>query len=323
MPFTKQQRKPRYRRVSTTKIRLQERDKEIINQVYKHRFLTSEHLTALVPGSQQVILRRLHLLFHAGYLSRPPEQIRPYQQGSNPIVYGLGNKGADLLALEFQIPRAKVDWTSKNRDVKRIYLEHSLMIAHFMVCLELACRQHPSLELIEPQEIISSLSAKSQNQANPLSWKVNLTRDWQGEKRKLNFSMVPDKVFGLYFPEDPPGRNRAFFFLEADRATMPVKRNNLYKSSYFKKMVGYWGSWSQGLYEKTLGFKNARVLTVTKSQERIQSMIEACKQVDERQKGSAMFLFAQANDFTLKNPGRILENAWQNGRDNQLVSLVD
>ena len=90
MTAPKQQRKPRYRRAAGVTLRITERDKHIIYQVYKHRFLTSKHISALVNGSQQGILRRLHLLFHGGYLDRPPEQIRPYRQGSDPMVYGLG-----------------------------------------------------------------------------------------------------------------------------------------------------------------------------------------------------------------------------------------
>ena len=101
-------RKPRYRRVPSVGFRLQERDREIIKHVFKHRFLNSNHIVALIGGTRQPILRRLHGLFHAGYLARPLEQIRPYKRGSDPMVYGLGNAGADLLAEEYQVPRGRL-----------------------------------------------------------------------------------------------------------------------------------------------------------------------------------------------------------------------
>ena len=258
-------RKPRYQRVSNISLRLQERDKEIVHQVYKHRFLNSNHIIALIEGSRQQILRRLQGLFHAGYLTRPLEQLKPYEKGSGPMVYGIGTEGAKMLEEEYQVPRGKIDWTRKNRHVKGIFLEHTLMVSNFMVCLETACRRSKGVELIEPQEILERLSEKDKKKTNPFSWKVDVKREFQGKWRTLKIGVIPDKVFGLYFPNDPPGKNKAYFFLEADRATMPVKRTNLYRTSFFKKLAGYWGSYERDLFKKTFGFKAARVLTVTKS----------------------------------------------------------
>ncbi|MBW2086625.1 MAG: replication-relaxation family protein, partial [Deltaproteobacteria bacterium] len=141
MAQTRQSRKPRYQRAGGVKLRIQDRDLKIIHYVYQHRFLTSRHLTALVPGHPKDILRRLYGLYHAGYLDRPRQQVKPFQPGSQPMVYALGNKGADLLTSEFGLHRGRVDWTAKNREVKRVYLEHTLMVSGFMVSLELACRQ--------------------------------------------------------------------------------------------------------------------------------------------------------------------------------------
>lgn len=318
MSMTKQQRKPRYRRAPDAGVRLQARDRQIISQVFKHRFLSSEHIAALVGGSEQGIRRRLHLLFHHGYLDRPPEQIRPYKQGSEPMVYGLGNKGADLLAAEGGVPRAKVDWTSKNREMKSAHLAHTLLVAHFMVTLELACRARADVELWDQAKVL----AGAKMNGIP-SWKVAIPVAAGNQERQAVVSVVPDKVFGLYFPEDPPGRNQAFFFLEADRSTMPVVRSNILKSSFAKKLTSYWTSWRQGLFAKHFGFKNARILTLTKSQERIESMIAAGRGVDDRGKGSKMFLFAQESAFGLATPGRLLDKIWQNGRDDERVSLLD
>lgn len=317
------QRKPRYRRAPVSGFRLQPRDTQIIQQVYKHRFLTSRHIMALAGGSEQGVQRRLHRLFHIGYLDRPSEQIKPYVRGSEPMVYGLGNKGADLLAQEFKIPRSKVDWTTKNREVKQQHIDHTLMVAHFMVCLELACKKIENLDLIGPTEILNNMSADIRNKNNPYGFKTRASRKVQGQARNINFSIIPDKVFGLFFLQDSPGQNKALFLLEADRSTMPIKRSNIYKSSYQHKMVGYWESWKQGKFSQIFGFKAARVLTITISQERITNMISAGKEVDARGKGSRMFLFAQSSDFTVGNPEHIFEPIWQNGRDRQLVSLLD
>ena len=316
-----QKRKPLYRRAPTDNFRLQARDKEIIFQIYKHRFLNSRHITALVEGSDQRILRRLNVLFHANFLARPLEQIRPYKQGSDPMVYGIGNEGAKLLEREFKIPRGKVEWTRKNREVKQVYLEHTLMVANFMVCLEVACKSKRGVELVTGEDLARILPAtKDKEQVS--GWKLAVERK-NGNTKRYNIAVVPDKVFALYFPNDPPGKNKALFFLEADRSTMPVIRSSLYLSSFFKKLVGYWESYQQNLFQKYFGLKGARVLTVAKSVQRVNNIIAANKQVDSRKKGSKMFLFATQDSFSIESPKGALEKIWRNGRDNGLDSLLD
>lgn len=326
MPATTTKRRPKYKRTSIPNFFIQPRDIEIIYQVHKHRFLTSEHIKALMPGSDQVILRRLHLLYHAGYLDRPREQmqIRPDQSGSAPMVYALGNKGATLLQQKFNIPKGLFDWTTKNREVKTVFLEHTLQIAQFMVCLELALRQSKQhIQIIEPEDILKQTPFKDQKQRqfnyNPFALQVNI----QTNTGSLKFSIIPDKVFGLHFTKEPEGKNKTYFFLEADRATMPIMRTNLNRTSYFKKLIGYWSAWQTNTFQTTFNFKNARVLTITTSQERINNMIQANKQVDDRKKGSKMFLFTQTNHLSLSNPQTILQKIWHNGKDDNLLSLLD
>jgi hypothetical protein len=136
-----QQRKPRFRRAPEGHIQITERDVEILLHVFRHRFLRSTHLAALVGGGQGLV-RRLGLLYHHHYLDRPREQIDFYSRvGSKPMVYALGNKGADLLAEMYHVPRGKFDWTAKNRAVGPVFLDHTLLVADFMVALEASCRR--------------------------------------------------------------------------------------------------------------------------------------------------------------------------------------
>jgi len=308
----RQQRKPKYRRTNDVSFRLQERDLKIIQLVYVNRFLSSDLIAALIPGSRQGILRRLCLLFHAGYLDRPREQVKPFQPGSGPMVYALGNKGADLLHDVLGIPRDKVDWTTKNREAKNVFLDHSLMVSTFMASLKLAFARHGGIEIIEQERII---------QGEPVL-KVNISREFKGKVQNLRYDLVPDALFGLHFLEEAPNRNRAFYLLEADRATMPIVRSNFFRSAFFKKMLGYKHSRMTGAF-KAFGFENPRILTLTTSQERISNMIEACRGMYEDGKASGMFLFSLASNFTLSNVDNILKPIWRNARDDRLVSLID
>lgn len=57
----------------------------------------------------------------------------------------------------------------------------------------------------------------------PLLWQVE---ERQGGK-PYRLGVEPDRVFGLQFDDTPENRRRAYFFLEADRVTMPITRKGL------------------------------------------------------------------------------------------------
>src|SRR4051794_12089693 len=98
-------RRPRFDRAPMRRMVLTPRDLEILRAVYRHRLLRSTHLMALSGGSPQATLRRLQLLFHHGYLDRPPMQLDWYARGSEPMVYALGNRGAEVLETDGEVRR--------------------------------------------------------------------------------------------------------------------------------------------------------------------------------------------------------------------------
>ena len=309
----KRQRRPRYRRVAAVKFQLQERDLEIIKLVHRYRLISSDNILALLPGSRKGILRRLCFLFHGRYLERPPEQIKPLALGSRPMVYGLGQRGADILHQELGLPKSKIDWARKNREVKQLFLEHTLMISNFLACLTLACRMRGDIRVMDTDEIV---------QGKP-QLHVKTSFKFKGQVYNLNYRLEPDRVFGLHFVNDPPGSNRLFFLVECDRSTMPIRRINPYKSCFEKKLRGYWDCWQKGMFREALGFQNARVITLAKSKERIASMVKVVRELGESGKAPRMFLFALESDFTLKNIDRVLAPIWRNANDDRLMSLVD
>jgi len=312
------ERKPRFKRVDDApRIEITERDVEIVRQVAKHRFLRSSQIVSLINASPQMIVRRLQLLYHHQLLDRPREQIAYYQNlGSKPMVYGLGNKGADLLAERLSIPRGKINWTDKNKAVGSVFLEHTLLTADFMVAVEVACREHGRIRFIDTEEILANAPASTQKSKNPLGWRVNV----QDDRRVYTLGVIPDKIFGLQYLDKPEGRNIGYFFLEADRATMPVMRSNLDQTSFYRKLVAYHATWEREILIKQYGFKNFRVLTVTSSQSRVQNMIEANKTFTKGL-GARIFLFT--DEDTLKKEVNPLTLTWQSGREGETVRLVE
>lgn len=299
-------RKPRFKRVPVENIVLTERDIGILRHVFRHRFLRSSHIAALIGGSRQMILRRLQLLYHHGYLDRPMEQLLSYHyEGSKPLAYGLGNKGADVLARDADIPRGKINWTAKNKAAGPIFLEHTLLIADVMVAIEAACQQHGRVRIIEPDEILAQAPEATRRKRNPLGWQVDLAG--QGEHHRLG--VIPDKFFGLHYLDRPEGRNRAYFCLEADRATMPVMRTNLRQTSFYRKLLAYYETWNRGLHTELYNIKNFRVLTVTSSADRVRNLIEA-NRAATLGKGSKVFLFGDELSLRTADP---LHYPWRDG----------
>ncbi len=307
-------RKKRFRREPEGALQITERDLSIVRQVCRHRFLRSTHLQALVGGGQG-LLRRLAALYHHGYLDRPREQIEFYQNaGSKPMVYALGNQGADLLAAHDGLPRGKVNWTAKNHALGPLFLEHTLLIAEVMVALELACRNRGNVRLLPAETLVARAPEATRKRLKPLQWAVNCR--YQEETTSLG--VVPDAIFGLQYLDQPEGRNTAYFFLEADRATMPIFRKGVRQTSFFRKLVAYHETWKQAVHTTVYGIKNFRVLTVTSSPERVENLIKANRALNAG-KGSKLFLFT--DEASLRAAPDLLALDWKNGQDETPVRL--
>ena len=305
-------RRPRFERAPIRPMLLTPRDIEILRAVHRHRLLRSTHLVALSGGSQQATLRRLQLLFHHGYLDRPPMQLDWYARGSEPLVYALGHRGAELLEARGLFRRAGIRWDTKQRNVSRVFLHHTLAIAEVMVAFEVACRRREGVRFIPPEEVLAGAPEATRRLRLPFRWQVEVR---QGGKLYY-LGVEPDKVFGLRYEGEPEGRNLAFFFLEADRGTMPVMRKGFAQTSFLRKLLCYQETWQQGTHRTHLGISNFRVLTVTTSGERVKHLIETCHSL--LRGGSRIFLFTDRESLGCED---ILAQEWVNGRD-EVVQLL-
>jgi hypothetical protein len=295
-------RRPRFSRESPIALRLTDDDLAIIRAVAKHRFLRSTHFQRLLPHrSPRKLLERLGELYHAGVLDRPRAQINYHaQSGSAPIVYALGNQGAEAVTeVEHQRPPI-TDWTDKNREAKRPYIEHALLLADLMLPLELSSSLHPGIKFIDAQTLAASLPAGTIGSESP--WTLTARLIHHGRPHIV--SLVPDAVFALEFG-DP--NSRSYFFVEADRATMPIMRSDHSQSCYRRKLIAYFTAHKAGQHIARFAFPNLRVLTLTTSAQRIASMLDAVRQVTAG-RGSGMFLFADAT--TLSAPNDPSTAAW-------------
>ena len=105
-------------------------------------------------------------------------------------------------------------------------------------------------------------------------------------------------MFALHFTT---ADRRAYFFVEADRATMPVDRSDLTQSSFRRKLLAYLAVQKERQHSERLGFANLRVLTITTSKERIASMLATLDDITAGL-GSGMFLFTDTATLARGDP---------------------
>lgn len=270
---SKQLRLPRFLRLPDIAgaFQMTPRDIEILRHVAEHRFIRSEWLIKLVGGSRQQILRRLNLLFHHGYLDRPRAQLDYYHEGgSKSLVYGLASRGAGRLRRDLDMPFHRMDWTTRNKGVGRLFLEHTLMVSDFMASLEIECRLHSNLRLKYGHEL--RLPAGREKSREPFRWTVDLP----GKRR---VGVVPDKVFAIEVQNDPDESRSVIFYLEADQGTMPIERRDLRQSCVLRKLKAYEATSLSSLQRNRQDSEHFKVIFVAKSETRRTSIQTATSQV--------------------------------------------
>ena len=109
---------------------------------------------------------------------------------------------------------------------------------------------------------------------------------------------------------------RAYFFLEADRGTMPVVRKGLAQTSFFRKLLAYEATWTNKVHQRHLGIHRFRVITVTTIAARVQSLLLACS---ELKRGHSLFLFADTSALEKD----VFSPVWHNGKTGELSPLLD
>lgn len=298
-------------RTTKTTVRLQERDIELFNWLYKFRFLDVYQIAGLLEpvekklarpdyqfkGSQEAIFKRVKLLTRAGYLDSLTK-ITPK------FIYTLGPKAIDVLVLESGIPREEILHTFEQKKRGEKHLSHSLMIAEFGACLAMACKQRGDVELI------TWLPESNDRQIEVTIPEHKLTETMKKWKSKrgvsgLTLTKKPDAIFGL---EDKGGK--MFFVLEVDRGTMTSSR-------FLQKMVCYYNflaqkkfsewSFEQHIHPEGKSIKFFRVITYTVTPQWQKTLINTSLKVNSNQTGSKMFWFTNQTLLDTQNTKTIFD----------------
>lgn len=124
--------------------------------------------------------------------------------------------------------------------------------------------------------------------------------------RKLAASVIPDELFGLVYPDE----TASYFMLEIDRGTMPVVRHGKDRTSFARKIALYLDIWKGKVHTTQFGFQAMRILTVTPSRKRVETMVKATHDLTNG-KGSGLFLFVDRDTLGVSNP---LDVEWVSGK---------
>lgn len=300
---------------------LNERNLQLLAYVAQHRLISSDDLAKLDGGSEQKAKRELRRLWAHGYVLRPAAQLMTVGiTGPQPIVYGLSNKGARLLR-EHGHRISDVDWSENTQRAGIRFIDHEAARARFMTGVEVGQRQHDDVSLLRAAAILANAPEKTRSSKMPLKWTARVPDNG----KDVATSIIADDLFGLVFDDGMA----AYFLVEIDRGQMPVRRHGESAEefvggkrrirTYFKhKLAAYYHGWRQRRHIELFGVEQIRVLTVTTSEQRIETMLDALREVTQG-KGSDLFLFAHEGSLRDRGP---LECDWISGRGN-LTRLTD
>jgi hypothetical protein len=253
---------------------------EILARVAQFRFLTSEQIARLDGGSHQKVLRLLQLCFYHGLLDRPANQhallASFFDEGNRPLVYAISRKGAKVLAEVGIAVDADLQWVSKNRTATIPFLAHTIEVAETVMQFAFASRDLGATHLIDHHDLVPAMPPATQALHDPFRLRVkHRTPDY----KEVSINVVPDRLFAL---DNTERRVRWYFALELDRGTMSngTASTKLHgKSSYRRKLIGYFEAWKQGRHTAQWGCKSFRLLTVTTSEKRIQHMLDVQREI--------------------------------------------
>ena len=318
------------KKIKKPALRIQPRDIEIFDWLYKLRFLTAKQIAGLVEAVEEKvalpeynfaqgyhsIIKRIKLLTKTGYLECIKQPFQKY-------LYTLTPEVIDILVLEKGIPRENIAYIFNQKKQSQRNLEHSFMIAEFGAILALAVKKRSDIKLLtwlsetaERQIEIETLEDVVPNEVRKLNKKQS--------GPQIKFVKKPDAIFGL---EDEKGI--MFFMLEADKGTEITARILEKMTAYYHFLAdGHFNDWSvkHRIRPDGQAINTFRVITYTVTPQWQQTLTKKILKVNSTETGSKMFWFTNQSLTNSEQPEKIFDPIFsiaQKDESNQLHSILE
>jgi hypothetical protein len=296
--------------------RITERSIEIIEIIYKYRYIPTSLIVRLIDGDIRTTERHLQNLYHQGLVNRwafpstfYPTEFNYYLDDRRALTLLINEKGYDPEGMDYETvkrnrDKAYSEITMSREMIKRqgrlMHLHHELMISRFHFMLEKAClKSGGKVELF------------GFYQGSTLWNKVEVAKvhfDKDGNMRELEETETlphrPDAFFALYFP-DREGEDKAqYFFYEADRKTASIKKFNKKLRAHFHYVV------KQKKHVEEYGVKRIRAILIESIQDHWtnQLRLHARHPVVSGNKPSPLFWFT-TSDVVFERPVKVKTKA--------------
>lgn len=272
--------------------KLQESDRELLRYCHELRFTTIDHLIALTGRLRQALNVRILQLVAEKYLYRIA-----FPNPNQKHIYTIGTAGFQYLAHQGIIPIDDVPARFRANELKPLFLNHTLFVSDIHATLLLASRD-------------SHLQLSDWREGKGIYDDVTF---YDGG-RKIRLPVCPDGFFTLRNTSRPDPANRLSFALEADRSTTT-------RRTFEDKLRAYCNYLEQKKQEKKFNVRWFRVLTVTLTRARADSLAELAGATLPAQL-QKFFLFTSRENFSLDSPQPIYEAICRTPKDEKPVSLV-
>ena len=345
MPTSTRLRLPKTRRAPELirPFHLTERDLSIIATIERYRFIPTSLVLALIPGSDQVISRRLRILYHHEFINRFAFRT---DRKMGQFIYYLDNPAPlRLLVDRAGIPRDKLhwQWARYNREAnyaevartnkyaeKLRFLNHELRVSGFHAMLELACR-HPGGRV----ELTGWERGRGRLKTRVEVPKVTAERtgdewQWFESQETETLALGPDALFELYYPELPEGEQYAHFAYEMETGSGDSVRYRRRLRAYFHFIA------KQKQHQTKWGIARIRAV-LTEAPEPVwrDQLREAARHPIVSGGGSSpLFLFTASSLLSeprahprrprfITEPTRIFERVWHTPDSAEPISILE
>ena len=252
MDRLKNQRLKKYSREQVENLpprRITPRSIEIIEIIYKYRYIPTSLIVRLIDGDIRTTERHLQNLYHQGLINRwafpstfYPTEFNYYLDDRRALTLLANEKGYDPEGLDYETikrnrEKAYSEITMSREMIKMqgrlMHLHHELMISRFHYMLQKACAKSGGrVELLgfyQGSTLWNTIEVA----------KVFFDKD--GKMRELQETEPlphrPDAFFALHYPDREGEEKTQYYFYEADRKNTSIKKFNKKLRAHFHYIV--------------------------------------------------------------------------------------